>query len=605
MFLPPVLADYTLRAKVGEGPFGMVYQAVHAATQTAFYLKIVHPELAGRPAFLERWLHRQRALQNWFAAPGTLLLPHEVGTDQDFAFVVLQPWPRDLRQELVLHGPWAPERAVALMRILAPALTAAHAQGWFHGNLKPSNVLLDGDRVALADLGWMQAAVEAFGPRLADEIPALATAAVVPPEVWRGQPLSARSDVYGLAQLLHEVLSGRAFDPAQWETHAALLDRWGDLAPALRAGLHPDPGHRPELEAWLAMLPSQGPKQAAADAGAGVGEPTPDTAASPTPQEPPLGETWRAPGQNMDSDTPIFPDLPTPEEAAAHAAARDAAWAEQDAQAAAAPPQRRTWLLGCGIFALIALVLVCGLVGIGFFAWRTLEPQIAARLTPQATAALPSVPQQNPQTPADVTAWRDAALQRPPDFVDDFDTPGQLPDDDTDENGVLDYNDGVYVIRARPDSYIRAGLFDDVYAGVVMQVQARLPRAQTDLGDGSFGFLCYVNATDAEKSYYTLDISEDGYAAVWRIVNGEDEAIYDWKPLPDEVRRAVQSGQWVTFTAVCANGTFALWADDVFLLTAHDPNAPLDGQVGLFANTLQEDDLLVEFDNFRLWEIAP
>ncbi len=574
MLFPPTLGRYELRSRVGEGPLGVVFAAWDPDLEAERRLKVLHPELAQDPDLVARWLQRVRASMNLLHPD--LVVPLEVGQDQGFVFAVLPTWPRDLRQDLVLHGPWSPARAVALVRRLAAALNPAHAAGLVHADLKPSNVLLDDhDRVGLTDLGWMQAAAETYGPRLGEVIPRLAADPYVPPEVAQGAGLSPASDVYGLAQLLHELVTGRAFAASAGEDGLADLEALGDLAPALRAGLHPDPEQRPaRLEDWLALLP-------AGD------EPAPrPTMASPEP-----------------AAAPEFAPLPTPEEAAAQAEARAEAWDQVVVPTAARNDRRQLWV-GCTVFALVALFLACGLAGLGALGWRWWSERSSA-LEPPAPRAPASAQEGVPPAPRELAALRARALQRPPDLQDDFSDPTSgLPDDDRDDLGLLDYADGVYVAEAFPDGIIVGALFDPIYTGpVVLQVRVRLPEFDPE-GDGSFGLICA--AVDPEH-YYTLDISEDGYAGLWRSAAGGTEPVASWEPLPEPVYAALKAGQWVQLTGVCADGHLALWADGVLLVQGVDETAtPLTtGQVGLFVNTLLEPGLRVLFDDFALWEMEP
>ncbi len=572
MLFPPVIGGYTLRAKVGEGPFGAVFRAWDDNAKRERCLKVMHPPLAQDATWVDRWHARVQA--SMALDHPDLVVPEAVARDAPFAFVVLPCWPRDLRQELVLHGPWSPPRAVALVRRLAAALRLAHKDGLVHADLRPSNVLLAApDRVGLTDLGWMSAAVATYGPRLGEVIPRLAADPYVPPEIESYAALTPAADVYGLAQLLHELLTGRTFPIQAWEARRADLDALGALAPALHAGLQPDPSQRPaDLDGWLALLPP-------------VDGTARTAAAAPTrPAE----------------TAPEFAPLPTPEEASAQAQARAEAWDQVVVPTAPRDDKRELWL-GCAVLGLVALFVMCGLAGLGTWAWWMWSTREEARATaPPPLVTVPGAPQ-NP----DLLTWRTLAQQLPPDWSDDFADPTSgWPDDNRDEMGLLDYDQDEYVIEAYSADVIVAALYPFIYTGpVVLQVDVRLPSYDPQ-GDGAFGLLC---AMADDENYYTMDISEDGYVSLWRMAPDTLAAIAIWEPLPPQIYDALREGQWVQLTGVCDAGHLALWANDVLLVEGQDPlPTPLtSGQVGLFVNTLSEPDLRVHFDNFALWEMEP
>ena len=613
MSLPSVLDKYELRTQVGSGPFGTVYAAYDRLLGEERYLKVMHPERAQDTDFVEHW--RQLMAQVVGLKHPGLVTPLDVNEDQGYYFTVLPMWPQNLRRRLTLQGPLAPEEAVALVRVLIPTLDEAHAHGLIHGDLKPENVLLDeNDRPVLSDLGWMAAAVAAYGAALTDRVPLLSASPYVAPEVLQGQPLTPAADVYGLAQVLYEALSGHPWNPRVGED----LSAWGTLSAALQAGLQADPAQRPATPAdWARLLP----EAAQATAPATVAPPDEAAAPSPTQRPTPLSSEPATP-QTLEDEAPS-------EEAEAFATAQESFAATgpepflTSTEVEAPPPQESSSLWkGCLLAAVIILLLLCALGSLGLAAWRLWQksqstalptmtpgaPTLVVPTAPASGAPFKATPTFNPAGSAP-TAWDPQqayafAQSHEPILRDDFSDPSlnDLPDDDRDDYALLDYDQGVYVIHVFPDTYIGAALFPGRRRRpVVIQVDLRLPNSR-DLGDGSFGFVCGVQSRD---NYYTMDISEDGYAALWK--EGEElVALHDWEPLPEEVYKPLQQGQWITVTAVCDRGRLALWANGQFLIQGIDTEQPYrDGQVGLFVNTLDDPDLLVEFDNFALWELRP
>ncbi len=112
----------------------------------------------------------------------------------------------DLRKLIEREGPLAPERAVALLGQVGEALDAAHAAGIVHRDVKPHNVLIEGDRAFLSDFGLAKALDEG-GSSSASVV---GTAEYMSPEQWGGASVGPAADVYSLGCVLYEALTGIA-----------------------------------------------------------------------------------------------------------------------------------------------------------------------------------------------------------------------------------------------------------------------------------------------------------------------------------------------------------------------------------------------------------
>jgi serine/threonine-protein kinase len=111
----------------------------------------------------------------------------------------------DLGKKLEEDGPLAPPDALRILGQAADALDAAHAAGLVHRDVKPGNLLLDGDHTYLTDFGLSRLLTAA---RLTAPGRMVGTAAYVAPEQIRGEEIDARTDVYGLGCLVFEALTG-------------------------------------------------------------------------------------------------------------------------------------------------------------------------------------------------------------------------------------------------------------------------------------------------------------------------------------------------------------------------------------------------------------
>ena len=112
----------------------------------------------------------------------------------------------DLQHVLARDEPLSPTRAVTIVRQIAAALDAAHSAQMVHRDVKPANILLTGDDFAcLVDFGLANAATDA---KLTSSGTTIGTFAYMAPERLRNAEVSHRADIYALACVLYECLTG-------------------------------------------------------------------------------------------------------------------------------------------------------------------------------------------------------------------------------------------------------------------------------------------------------------------------------------------------------------------------------------------------------------
>ncbi|TDL03168.1 serine/threonine protein kinase [Mycolicibacterium obuense] len=198
---------YELRSVIGVGGMGEVYRAYDTARERMVAIKLLRPEMAADPSFQERFRRESRVaarLQEPHVIP-----VHDFGEIDGVLFIDMRLVEgASLKEVLRTHGPLQPRRAVAIIRQVAAALDAAHANGLVHRDIKPENVLLTPDDFAyLVDFGIAHGGGEAT---ITSTGLVVGSCAYMAPERFSGERGGPASDVYSLACLLYETLTGGA-----------------------------------------------------------------------------------------------------------------------------------------------------------------------------------------------------------------------------------------------------------------------------------------------------------------------------------------------------------------------------------------------------------
>jgi eukaryotic-like serine/threonine-protein kinase len=207
--------------KIGTGGMGSVYKALQVDMNRAVAIKILHPKLANRKDLASRFRREARAMSQ-LTHPNTVKvfnygqLMEDPG--QGSLYIVMEYLDgRNLNRAVRREGPFAVERAVAILIQVCGALEEAHNMGIVHRDMKPENIFLcrQGDFLdypKVLDFGLAKVTEQQMRPgsiQLTQEGMVFGTPEFMSPEQAQGKTLDARSDIYSLAIILYEAITGK------------------------------------------------------------------------------------------------------------------------------------------------------------------------------------------------------------------------------------------------------------------------------------------------------------------------------------------------------------------------------------------------------------
>ncbi len=198
----PIVAGYHVVRMVGQGGMGVVWEAVDHRLGRAVAMKV---RSGGTERSVEAlWVEARLAAK--IVHPGIVPI-HEAGvTASGEPYYTMDLVDGTSLRAVMREGAMAPARALQIARSVAEAIGFAHARGVVHCDLKPGNIVIDGEgRARILDFGL--AFVMSGGSGDAME-PARGSPPYMSPEQIAGEPLTAATDVYSLGVVLFEMLTG-------------------------------------------------------------------------------------------------------------------------------------------------------------------------------------------------------------------------------------------------------------------------------------------------------------------------------------------------------------------------------------------------------------
>ncbi len=209
--------QFVIQNKIGSGGMGAVYKAHQPAMNRSVAVKILHPKLANRKDLVSRFRREARAMSH-LEHPNTVRVLLYGELEDGSLYIVMEHLEgKNLNQMVRREGPMPVERAVPILVQCCGALQEAHLQGIVHRDLKPENIFLTTnggltDYPKVLDFGLAKVTERELRPgsiMLTQEGMVFGTPEFMSPEQAQGKVLDARSDIYSLAVILYEALTGK------------------------------------------------------------------------------------------------------------------------------------------------------------------------------------------------------------------------------------------------------------------------------------------------------------------------------------------------------------------------------------------------------------
>ena len=197
---------YEIQQLLGEGGMGAVYKALDTELDRVVAVKVIRPELAGRPEVLARF--KQELILARQVTHRNVIRIFDLGQADGIRFITMEYVEGHDLKTLLKRQKFSPEEAAGIMGQVCLALEAAHAESVIHRDLKPPNVLVEENtgRVLVMDFGIARS-MEQSGMTQTGVL--VGTPEYMSPEQAKGEKLDTRSDLFPAGIIFYELLTGK------------------------------------------------------------------------------------------------------------------------------------------------------------------------------------------------------------------------------------------------------------------------------------------------------------------------------------------------------------------------------------------------------------
>src|SRR5436305_3121771 len=224
---------YKVVSRLGSGGMADVYLAEDEQLGRKIALKLLHRRFAEDPDFVERFRREAQAAAG-LQHPNVVGVYDRGGYDGTY-YIAMEYVPgRTLKQLIRDEAPLDPVRAIDITMQVLKAARFAHRHGVIHRDLKPQNVIVgESDQAKVTDFGIARAGAS----DMTETGSILGTAQYLSPEQAQGHAVSASSDLYSIAVMLYEMLTGRV--PFEGEQAVTIAIKHVSEAPTAPTTVNP------------------------------------------------------------------------------------------------------------------------------------------------------------------------------------------------------------------------------------------------------------------------------------------------------------------------------------------------------------------------------
>jgi len=204
---------YQIIEELGKGGMGRIYKAIDKEIEAKVALKLIRPEIAAEEKMIERFRHELKTARQ--ISHKNVCRMYHLGKHEGTHFITMEYVSgEDLKSFIRRSRQLTVGTAISIAKQVAEGLAEAHRLGVVHRDLKPQNVMIDGEGNAkIMDFGIARSLK---GRGITGEGVMIGTPEYMSPEQVEGKEVDQRSDIYSLGVILYEMVTGRV--PFEGET---------------------------------------------------------------------------------------------------------------------------------------------------------------------------------------------------------------------------------------------------------------------------------------------------------------------------------------------------------------------------------------------------